>query len=220
MFLNNSKRSVYRRQYDPTKYGKSADILGQALIELFDALNSLLLLKNNKTKTGYHDRKRLEGGSLKQSPPVGGAKRNGMPLVIRLENRSRYSACDSFEVIFYIHFTSFQEYQQGHHHDGDQTARRLRMMCSICGCRFATSPYGVRGSPGWAYLVARPWVPISSPLTHVVYLLPVSSYLAGSKNISVRPSDPDTIKNTGLETTASSSGTQKPLQNTKHFDCG
>ena len=28
-------------------------------------------------------------------------------------------------------------------------------------------------------LVARPWVPISSPLTHVVYLLPILSYLAG-----------------------------------------
>ena len=30
-------------------------------------------------------------------------------------------------------------------------------------------------------------VPISSPLTHMVYLVPFLSYLAGSKGISVRP---------------------------------
>ena len=33
----------------------------------------------------------------------------------------------------------------------------------------------------------RPWVPISSPLTQMVYLLPFTSYLAGSKSASARP---------------------------------
>ena len=36
--------------------------------------------------------------------------------------------------------------------------------------------------------VIRPWVPISSRLTHMVYLLPLSSYIAGSKSVSARPS--------------------------------
>ena len=40
----------------------------------------------------------------------------------------------------------------------------------------------------WAYSIARPWVPISSRLTRMVYLLPFSSYLAGTKSVSVRPS--------------------------------
>ena len=61
---------------------------------------------------------------------------------------------------------------QGHHHNGEQAARRPDMMCSICGRRFATPPFDVRGSRGWAHSMARPWVPISSLLTHMVYLLP------------------------------------------------
>ena len=32
--------------------------------------------------------------------------------------------------------------KQGHHHNGDQAARRPRMMCSICGRRFATTQFG------------------------------------------------------------------------------
>ena len=101
----------------------------------------------------------------------------------------------------------------------------------------------VRGSRGWAHSIARPWVPTSSPLTHMVYHLPflrcwlqmrfdigsplvfvapsilsklsrppwfgelggtwgsgmgpfddpplpLSSYLAGSKTVSARPSAP------------------------------
>ena len=47
--------------------------------------------------------------------------------------------------------------------------------------------------------VARPWVPISFPLTHMVYL-------AGSKSVSVHQSDPDTMTNTALEAIAESSG--------------
>ena len=57
----------------------------------------------------------------------------------------------------------------------------LEMMCSICGRRFATPWFG--GT--WAHSVARPRVPISSLLTHMVDLLPFLSYLAGSKSVSV-----------------------------------
>ena len=35
--------------------------------------------------------------------------------------------------------------KQGHHHNGDQVARRPHMMCSIYGRRFATPQFGVRG---------------------------------------------------------------------------
>ena len=50
-------------------------------------------------------------------------------------------------------------------------ARRPHMMCSICGCRF-TIPLSVWGTwwSGWAHSVARPCIPISSLLTHKVYL--------------------------------------------------
>ena len=36
-----------------------------------------------------------------------------------------------------------------------------------------------------------PWVPISSPLTHMAYLIPFLSYLVGSKSVSVRPANYD-----------------------------
>ena len=49
-------------------------------------------------------------------------------------------------------------FKQGHHHNGDQAAGRPHMMCSICGRRFATPRFGVRGGRGWAYSTARPWV--------------------------------------------------------------
>ena len=45
---------------------------------------------------------------------------------------------------------------QGHHHNGDQAARRPNVMCSICGRRFATPRFGVRGGGGWAHSVAPP----------------------------------------------------------------
>ena len=61
-------------------------------------------------------------------------------------------------------------------------------MCSICGRRFATPRFEVRGGQRWAHLTACPLVPISSPFPHMVYLLPLlSSYLAGCKSASVRP---------------------------------
>ena len=62
--------------------------------------------------------------------------------------------------------------QQAHHHNGDQAARRPRMTCSIFGRRFTTPPFAfeVRGIVrGWAHSIARQLVPISSPLTHMVY---------------------------------------------------
>ena len=48
---------------------------------------------------------------------------------------------------------------------------------------FFNSPvWGVRRALGWgkANSTARPWVPISSPLTHMVHLLPFWGYLAGA----------------------------------------
>ena len=92
--------------------------------------------------------------------------------------------------------------EKDHHHNGDHAARRPHMMSSICGRRlgsnfegglFDPSVLGVREDVGgwrWAYSMARPWVPIGSRLTHqnMVYLLPFSSYLAGSKSVPpVRP---------------------------------
>ena len=38
---------------------------------------------------------------------------------------------------------------------------------------------------------ARPWIPIDSPLTHIVYLLSFQGYLAGSKSVSALPPDND-----------------------------
>ena len=47
---------------------------------------------------------------------------------------------------------------------------------------------GRRGDRGWTHSIARTWIPIGSPLTcGLVYLLPFSSYSAGSKTVSVRP---------------------------------
>ena len=42
-------------------------------------------------------------------------------------------------------------------------------------------------------VLAYPWLPISSPFTHVAYLLPCSSYLACSKSVSALLSDPHTM---------------------------
>ena len=52
---------------------------------------------------------------------------------------------------------------------------------------------GVHGGRGLALSIALPWVPISSKLT--VYLLPFLSYLADSKSVFARLSNPDTINN-------------------------
>ena len=54
--------------------------------------------------------------------------------------------------------------------------------------------------------IARPWIPISSPFTHTVYIVQFLSYLAGSKSVSARPSNADTMTNTAPEVTTSSSG--------------
>ena len=42
---------------------------------------------------------------------------------------------------------------------------------------FSTPRFGGLRSQGWTHSIAHPWVPINSPLTHVVYLLPFLSYL-------------------------------------------
>ena len=68
--------------------------------------------------------------------------------------------------------------KQGHYH----------ILCLICVHSFramAKSVFG--GVEGWAYSIARPWVLISSPLTHMVYLSPLLGYLADSKSGSARP---------------------------------
>ena len=55
------------------------------------------------------------------------------------------------------------------------------------------------GGRGWAHTKAGPWVPISSPFTHMVYHLPFLSNLACSKSVSAGLSDPDAMRNTALE---------------------
>ena len=44
-----------------------------------------------------------------------------------------------------------------------------KLTLMLCGRRFTTPPFGVRGSRGWAYSIASPWVPISSLLTYNIY---------------------------------------------------
>ena len=64
------------------------------------------------------------------------------------------------------------------------------------------SGLGVRrdvGGQGWAHLIARPRVPISSLLT-------VFELLKWLQSVSARPSTPDTMTNTAKEATASTSG--------------
>ena len=71
---------------------------------------------------------------------------------------------------------------------------------------------GLGGREGreWAHSIARMWVPISSPLTHMDYILRFLRYLVGSKSVSFRLSDPDAMSNTALET-ITSSGCKKLL---------
>ena len=49
--------------------------------------------------------------------------------------------------------------------------------------------FGVTGTcgRGWANSIAHSWVPISSPLTHMVYLLPVFELVSCSISASARP---------------------------------
>ena len=58
---------------------------------------------------------------------------------------------------------------------------------------------GRRGDRGLARSIARTWILISSQLAHMVYLLPLLSYLAGSKSVSASPSDQDTMPVTALD---------------------
>ena len=66
-----------------------------------------------------------------------------------------------------------------------------------------TPRFGVRGGRGWVRTMPRPWVPISLYLTAFLKLF---SLLQKRFRPSVRPSDHDTMTNTGLEVTASPSG--------------
>ena len=72
------------------------------------------------------------------------------------------------------------------------------------------------GRRGRAHSIARPSVPISSPLTHnMVHLLPffeLFRWLQKRCRPSPRPT-PDTITNTALEAIASSSGTNNSYAN-------
>ena len=73
---------------------------------------------------------------------------------------------------------------------------------------FSTPPprpvWGFKGGHEWSRMghsIARSWVHISSPLSHMVNLLSFLSYLAGSKSATVcrpGPFDPDTMTMTTL----------------------
>ena len=107
-----------------------------------------------------------------------------------------------------------EKYKHGHHHNGNQAARRPRMMCSICGRQCTTPLFAVRGD--WNESVASPCIPISSPLTYMVYLFPFLSYLGWLQKRfrpSIRPSArPTRIRwHTALEAIAWSSS-----KNAKH----
>ena len=75
------------------------------------------------------------------------------------------------------------------------------MVCSICGRRFATVRFGVCGD----HSLARPRVPISSILTHMVYLSLTVLVLFSWLQKRFCPSTPDTMTNTTPDATASSS---------------
>ena len=80
--------------------------------------------------------------------------------------------------------------QQGHHHNGDQAARRPHMLCSICGRWFTTPLFGGTWGLEWTHLVARPYIPISSSLTHnglSVTVFELFSWLQKCFHPSVRP---------------------------------
>ena len=78
--------------------------------------------------------------------------------------------------------------KQGHHHNGDEAAKRPHIMWSICGRRFTTPLFGARWDRGRAHSVARPRVPICSPLTHMVYLLTLFELFSWlQKRFRVRP---------------------------------
>ena len=64
--------------------------------------------------------------------------------------------------------------------------------------------------------IAHPLVPISSPLTHMVYIIQFVSYLAGSKSVSARPIA--TMTSNALEPIASSGGKNESIEFAPVFD--
>ena len=100
---------------------------------------------------------------------------------------------------------------QGHHHNGDQAAQRPHTMCSICGRRFATPRFGVRGESGMGLFDSPP---MGSYQLHIgTYglsrtIFQLFSRLQNRFHQPVFLSNPDTMTNTALEATTSSSGNQ------------
>ena len=54
-------------------------------------------------------------------------------------------------IICMLRYINDEKAKQGHHHYGDQAARRPHTMCSMRGRRFTTSLFGVRGD--WDELI-------------------------------------------------------------------
>ena len=78
--------------------------------------------------------------------------------------------------------------KQGHHHNGDEAARRPTMMCSICGrCPSNFQNFSTPWGSGIGPFGSPPMGSYLPPVTHLVYLLPFLSYLACSKSTSIRP---------------------------------
>ena len=107
------------------------------------------------------------------------------------------------------------DFEQGHHHNGDEAARGSQVMCSACGRRCTTPRFRKRGCRGLAHSVARPWVLIISSLTHKVYLLQCFDLLGWLQRrfsptsrppthppALTRPFDSDTMTITALEAIA------------------
>ena len=98
--------------------------------------------------------------------------------------------------------------RQGHHHNGDQAARRTHMMCSICVRRSTTISVWGYVRIGLTSFGSPPmYIPISSPIdTLSLAVFELFGWLQNRFRLSVRQPDTDTMTNTALETIASSSG--------------
>ena len=87
------------------------------------------------------------------------------------------------KIVADMHITHFRchNYSMTMAHLGSYRPRSLQLYIKLlCGLRVL----------GGRLLVARPWVSIymSSTLTHMIYILPFLSCLAGSKSVSAGPS--------------------------------
>ena len=110
---------------------------------------------------------------------------------------------------------------QGDHWWSDSSTTphdEINLWSPIC---YTSTPFGVRGGRVWIHSIAHSCVPpISSPMTHMVYLLPCLSYkLAPKAFLSARPSDPDMMTNTAPEAIASSSGKKGGKYRLRRLSC-